>query len=416
MIIFFDINLRSSRSDNKKGRIYVLSVESLCNSIMRLLRAPVRQYDENGVMTASMGADREADPLACDVSFENLILSKASDDNPVFYVDKGHSLYAIVKGGGKTFVIGPVCCCDSPDVAALQTVENHNINRSVIYKVSEACLENVYECAFMLFSQINDETSPYESKEIDPEIKKLIAQDKKRRSEKPERRGGNIGSGYELEKREQESIKSGDSEELKKCILQDIREPRGNISKSRLRGAKNDAISIVAISSRSAIAGGITPESALALAESYTSKIEDAGSEEEAEAVARTAEFHYASLVKERLAQDRINPIVTASKDYIMKHIYKKISLVEIAKAVDVNASYLSDLFSKHEGKTLTEFVADEKVNFAKRELIYTNDPYDTIASNFSFSSQSHFGRVFKKHTGMTPREFRERYRREEIN
>ena len=47
-----------------------------------------------------------------------------------------------------------------------------------------------------------------------------------------------------------------------------------------------------------------------------------------------------------------------------------------------------------------------QKINQAKRLFIYSNMTSSEIAFRLGFSSQSHFGQMFKKHTGLTPRQF----------
>ncbi len=398
----------------------VLSTEKLCNYIMKLLHTPVRGYDENGVRTMFKGSDHNNDPLICDISFENMLLKKGSVHNPVFYIEKNQSLYTVLKDErNRSYIIGPVCCSDSPAAAAAETVKLHKMNAGICYKMSSVYLENVYECAMMLFEYISDRALTREQMLMQNfDISSLISgvERKKAAINSEFKDHGNMHNPYNQEKREQDSIRTGDIEGLKRSIDESYSGQLGRMAKTRLRSAKNIAIGVITLASRSAIAGGILPELAYSLADAYAQSVEDLNTETEIEVLTRTAEFHYTNLVKEHIDKSRANPIVAASKDYILKHIYKKISLREIAGAVDVNASYLSDLFSKQEGVTLSEYVAGEKINYAKRQLIYTNDPYEAIAVNFSFSSQSHFGRVFKKYTGMTPKEFRERYRAVEVD
>ena len=45
----------------------------------------------------------------------------------------------------------------------------------------------------------------------------------------------------------------------------------------------------------------------------------------------------------------------------------------------------------------------------AKRQLVFTAQPIQDIAEELAFSDPSHFARFFRKHTGTTPHEFRDR-------
>ena len=48
-------------------------------------------------------------------------------------------------------------------------------------------------------------------------------------------------------------------------------------------------------------------------------------------------------------------------------------------------------------------------VHEAQRDLVYTNTSIKRLASNLGFEDEGYFGRFFRKHTGLTPREFRAR-------
>ena len=393
----------------------MLNLDKLCIHVMKLLHAPVRGYDAAGLREMFKGDDDVNDPLSCDAAFEAMLLKKGSVRNPVFYIEKGSALYIVVREeSGRTFVAGPVCCSDNPAEAAAETVKLHNMDKNYPYKMARADMNTIYECALMLFEAVSDRAltreqmlmQNFDIKKIDTSVDKntmqIFAQ---------YRDSGAVHNPYSQEQREQESIRNGDIEGLRRSIDEVYNGELGRMAKSSLRSIKNIGITVLALASRSAIAGGVLPEIAFSLSDAYAMKIEEMTTEAEIEVVVRTAEFHFANLVRENSEKNKSNPIIMACKDYVLKHINKKITLQEIAAAIDVNASYLSDLFSKQEGITLTEYIAREKVNFAKRQLMYTDESYGEIAYQYAFSSQSHFGRVFKKYTGMTPKEYREKYK-----
>ena len=59
---------------------------------------------------------------------------------------------------------------------------------------------------------------------------------------------------------------------------------------------------------------------------------------------------------------------------------------------------------------TLTDFILTKKSEEAARLLAYTDKNLVAISDYLGFSSQSHLGKLFKEHFGMTPREFRNQY------
>lgn len=104
-------------------------------------------------------------------------------------------------------------------------------------------------------------------------------------------------------------------------------------------------------------------------------------------------------------------------KDYIFSHLHERIHTSDIAKALYLNANYLSGLFKKEEGITISAYILREKVKLAKTMLMYSRYSNIEIAGYLGFCSQSHLGAQFKKETGMTLHQYREQYgKREFIN
>lgn len=98
-------------------------------------------------------------------------------------------------------------------------------------------------------------------------------------------------------------------------------------------------------------------------------------------------------------------------KGYIRENLEKNLTRNELAERVFLNADYLSRLFKKQTGISLSTFITNERVNMSKDFLIKTDMSISIIASKVGYSNFSHFSQVFKKITGSTPVEFRQAYR-----
>ena len=226
---------------------------------------------------------------------------------------------------------------------------------------------------------------------------------------------------YDQEIRESASIENGDIEMYRKSISEDYTGKLGTLSKDELRNAKNLSIVLMTLASRAAIRGGLLPEVAFSMSDIFIQKIEEMTDIVAIYTAIRQFEMEYAKLVAEIRKQDekkskeKQSIWVEASKEYIFKHLHEKIRVQEIADYLHLNSSYLSELFKQQESMTLTDFILQEKVKLTKNLLTYSPYSYIEIATYLGFSSQSHLGKVFKKYTDMTLRQYRERYGREQI-
>lgn len=95
--------------------------------------------------------------------------------------------------------------------------------------------------------------------------------------------------------------------------------------------------------------------------------------------------------------------------NYIQNHLSEAISTEDIANALFMSRCHLSTKFKAETGETLVDFILKEKTEEAKRLLRYTDKTAVSISNYLGFSSQSHFSRVFKKYTGKSPNEYREK-------
>lgn len=84
-----------------------------------------------------------------------------------------------------------------------------------------------------------------------------------------------------------------------------------------------------------------------------------------------------------------------------------RLGLTDIADAVGLNASYLSRLFKKETGESITEHLTQFRIEKAKELLKDESLRLRDIAMAVGFNDVSYFSNTFKKIAGMSPTEFR---------
>jgi AraC-like DNA-binding protein len=101
---------------------------------------------------------------------------------------------------------------------------------------------------------------------------------------------------------------------------------------------------------------------------------------------------------------------VWKARKFIREHLDEKISLTEVAAAVRISPTYLSEKFKQSTGENFVCYVARSRVEKACELLRKSEARISEIAFATGFQSLSQFNRVFKKFLGEAPRAYRVRF------
>lgn len=107
--------------------------------------------------------------------------------------------------------------------------------------------------------------------------------------------------------------------------------------------------------------------------------------------------------------QKHMNHLIRNAAAYISQHLADDLSLEVIADAANANPSYLSRVFKKECNETLTEYITRMRIEKAK-ELLLSDKLIYMVAESTGFHDPAYFSTTFKKHTGMSPKEFRQKH------
>ena len=93
--------------------------------------------------------------------------------------------------------------------------------------------------------------------------------------------------------------------------------------------------------------------------------------------------------------------------DLIRDEFRENLTISGVAAEVGIHPYHLSRVFQQFHRQTVSEFVNRQRVQFACQELTKSEKGLAEIALTAGFTDQSHFTRVFRQVTGITPRAFR---------
>lgn len=108
-------------------------------------------------------------------------------------------------------------------------------------------------------------------------------------------------------------------------------------------------------------------------------------------------------------AQPNPGSIVEFVSQYVKAHLNDdELSRSKIAAEIHLNPDYLSSIFREKSGQSLSLFIANARIDKAKKLLITTNLPIKDIYIQSGFSDISYFSKQFKQIVGVTPHQYRE--------
>lgn len=109
-------------------------------------------------------------------------------------------------------------------------------------------------------------------------------------------------------------------------------------------------------------------------------------------------------------SNESVHVIVEVQK-YLEKCYLEQISLESVAKLFFTDMYYLSRLFKQVTGFTFKEYLILQRLSKAKDLLFHTSEDITRVCMNSGFNNVNHFIRIFKKYEGVTPYQYRKRYR-----
>ena len=174
-----------------------------------------------------------------------------------------------------------------------------------------------------------------------------------------------------------------------------------------LRQKKDEGIGLVTIFTRAAIQGGISFEKAYTCSDYYIQSIEATSNITEVIQLIETMYFDITNQVHEATLSAIKNPMIRECITYLDTHYREKINLEELANTLGYTKYYLSTCFKKETGVSISEYIMEKRITYAKLMLKNPSIDMQEISDELCFANPSHFSAVFKKMTGLTPTQYR---------
>lgn len=101
--------------------------------------------------------------------------------------------------------------------------------------------------------------------------------------------------------------------------------------------------------------------------------------------------------------------VIQLALSYIQENYRREISLQEVADYVHMSRNYFSEQFKRRTGFNFIDFVIQLRIQYAKQLLDHTGLKVLEVGMESGFNSPKHFLKLFKRMTGFTPAEYRQK-------
>lgn len=212
---------------------------------------------------------------------------------------------------------------------------------------------------------------------------------------------------YQAEERLMSCVSRGDYEQALKIMdKKEVSDPEQRTIDT-LRDKKNYLIVTNTLFRKAAQRAEVHPVYLDEISGKMAVRIEALNSVSQVRVIQREMIRRYCMLVRSNSTKG-YSPLVQKVMNYIFVNLEDDLSLQRIASELSMNKSYLSTLFKKGMGITLTDYVNQSRIKRAIYLLNTEDMPIQEIAQRCGIPNLSYFTRIFKKEKNMTPSQYRE--------
>jgi AraC-like DNA-binding protein len=176
--------------------------------------------------------------------------------------------------------------------------------------------------------------------------------------------------------------------------------------KNELQEWKNHTITLNTLARKGAEQGFVHPVHIEAVSTDFVRSIEGAASVAELIHLCEKILQRYGKLVRDFSLKD-YSPVIRNVINFVDINLREPLSLSMLAAQFNVNPSYLSTLFKKERGITITDYINTKRVEQAASLLCSSRIYIQDVAEQCGFLDVNYFSRLFKRYYGQSPQKFR---------
>ncbi len=215
---------------------------------------------------------------------------------------------------------------------------------------------------------------------------------------------------YMIEKTYFDRIENGDLEAIRDPDFQELGR-LGRIAPTSLKTYEYMCVTLIVLSSRAAIRGGLDAESAYQLSNRYLHTLSIATDIHQMHDLSIRCYNEYIRAVHDarKMAEKKQPPYLVKAVSYIRRNLYQELSARIVAQHCDISISQLSHTFTACLGLPPQKYITKMRLAAARDLLRYSDDPVSEIAERLRFPSHSRFSVLFREAYGQTPGAYRRR-------
>lgn len=390
-------------------------LEYLCQVIGNMSGMPMRVYKGRELVYTYSRVSLAADP----VLLAEEALLKLQD--PVsYFITEDFYYYGTCRDGECTLVLGPGCLTELTQRELTRLAfrlsvpaERKEIFFQQMRSLIRMPLENILQVMCSVYFSISHKRlSPRDITIVSQEQSELYQRITKEQFQADSDFSNEVAEedyllNFEIEQNINDFVRRGDLDGLKEWTRNAPVLHPGAPTPDALRREQDLLVVTATTVSRAAIRGGMPVDEAFRLSDAYIQKGEQLNDMNQLMNLMYHMVENFTRSVEELRFETGKSDFLKNVIRYIRHHISEPINTEDIASALYMSRSRLSTRFHAEMGISLKDYIRSMKISEAKHLLRHTDQNILGISTYLGFTSQSHFCRVFKEETGVSPAEYR---------